>query len=190
MKIPPNCTKKKAHIQRVFRDDVRPLNFSVTWVMMGRHTARREEEEKKVSLYYTMMEMQLSLSDEEPLHWSLVLWGIVAETIEGIGHQCRWRNRVSGAWATREEAGRQKRRSGILKVWARAQQIFSTGDDLHTDGWAQRLHSLIALEKGSNVSSHSRHSQWISGCYSRPPQTIKHETSLLKVGKAVENFST
>lgn len=33
--------------------------------------------------------------------------------------------------------------------------------------WPQRLHSFIALEKVSNVSSHSHHSQWISGCYIR-----------------------
>lgn len=33
-----------------------------------------------------------------------------------------------------KEAGWQKRHSRILKVRARAQQIISTGDDLHTDG--------------------------------------------------------
>lgn len=56
---------------------------------MDRHTARREEEEKKVSLYYTMMEVQLLLWDEEPLHCSLVLCGIVSKPIEDMGHLCR-----------------------------------------------------------------------------------------------------
>lgn len=57
---------------------------------MDRNTAGREEEEKKVELIlYNDGGAVFSLLDEEPLDWSLVLWGLVAVTSEDMGHLCR-----------------------------------------------------------------------------------------------------
>lgn len=88
----------------------------------------------------------------------------------------------------RGEAGQQKRHSGILKSLGK-----SAAANQH--GWRpshRRLNSkafFIVLEKGNNVSSHSRHSHWITGHYSwRPGDDQTRYVTFSKSRKAVETF--
>lgn len=143
----PNCTKRKS-----------PHDIPKLLGDLG-HDARREEEEKKVISYHTMMAVQSSLWHVEPLDCSLVPRGKLAGTIEVMGHLGRSWNWMGRVWTTR-----------VFERWQR---------EIAWLNWKALL-LYHADKKGNDVYSHSRHRQLIPARHSRRPETNKSETWLFK----------